>query len=810
MSIRTHWEILAQDLRYAVRAFVRTPAFTLAALMAMALGVGSGTAVFSVVDRILFRSLPYPGDGRLLSIGMVAPIAPQEFLLGYDYLDWRAAPTPFESMGAWSGVGDCDLTDANPVRLRCGYVDSHLLPTLGIQPILGHNFTREQDRARAPRVALISYGLWRSRFAGDDSVTGKSVSLDGQPVTITGVLPPQFELPTLAHADVLVPLAMDEAQQASRRAQTLLLAIGRLAPGATPEQARAALAPLFAKSMNDVPPNFRKDVSLRVRPLRDLQIHDSLQASWILLAAVLAVLLIACANVANLLLARSAGRRRELAVRAALGAGRTRLIRQAFTESLLLAATGGVAGCGLAVLLLRTFVRIAPEGIPRLRQATVDVRVLLFTLAVSLGAGLLFGMAPALENPRAEVLAGWRSVGARGHLFRQTLVAAQIAISVVLLSGAGLLLRSLWNLENQPLGMRVDQVLTATVTLGQQSYGDPARRLAFFDEWETRLRHTPGVTEAALVDALPPITNVTLSMLYNAIGVAGRPQDTNGTGGTVAHRTITPAYFAALRIPVLRGRAFREEDRDADQSPVIFNDALARRMFPGEDPLGKQIQPGLRGPWLNVIGVVGNVKNSGLVDDAGPEYYLIRKHAPENVGRTATAIVRTSADPAGMARWLRAEVTALDPATPVSIESMQQHVGKLAEGPRFNAVLLGLFAAMGLLLAVIGLYGVVSFLVAQRTPEIGVRMALGATPLAITSMVLRHAARSTTAGAFIGAVGSYFALRLLGTMLYRVPARDPWTLAAVLALLAAVALLAAWVPSRRAAQVNPVEALRQD
>jgi predicted permease len=810
MGIRMHSEILAQDVRYSVRALVRTPTFTLAAVLAMALGIGAGTAVFSVVDRILFRSLPYPDDGRLVSLGMTAPIAPHEFLLGYDYLDWRAASTPFESMGEWSGVRDCDLTAANPVRLRCGIVDSHLLPALAMEPILGRNFTADEDQPNVPKVALISYGLWRSRFAGDPSLVGKPIPLDGQPVTITGVLPPQFELPSLAPIDLLVPQALNMPETVSRRNATILYVVGRLKPGATIDQGLAALAPLFEHSMKDVPPNFRKDVNLRARPLRDLEIEDSRLASWILLAAVLAVLLIACANVANLLLARMAGRRRELAVRAAIGAPRVRLIRQALTESVLLAAAGAAAGCALAVLLLRGFVAIAPEGIPRLHQAAVDPRVLLFTLSVAIVSGLLFGLAPALENPRAEILAGWRTVGGRGQVFRQTLVAAQIAISVVLLAGAGQLLRSLWNLENQPLGMRTDGVMTATVTLGQQSYADAARRRAFFDDWESRLNHTPGVTRAALVNALPPVTNVTLSMLYNAIAIQGRPQDVNGTGGSVAWRNVTPDYFAVLGIPILRGRAFREEDRGNDQNPVILNDALARRMFPNQDPIGKQIQPGRRGPWFTVVGVAGNVKNSGLADDAGPEYYVIRKHAADDLSRTATAVVRTTADPAGMARWLRAEVAAIDPTTPVIIESMRQHVGKLAEAPRFNALLLGLFAAMGLLLATIGLYGVVSFLVAQRTREIGVRMALGATPAAIGGMVLRHAGKSAVAGAALGILGSYFALRLLGAMLFHVPARDPWTLGGVLAVLLVVSMLAAWIPSRRAARVNPVEALREE
>jgi predicted permease len=373
-----------------------------------------------------------------------------------------------------------------------------------------------------------------------------------------------------------------------------------------------------------------------------------------------------------------------------------------------------------------------------------------------------------------------------------------------------LLLRSLWNVENQPLGMRVEGAMTATVELGRQTYADGARRLAFFEDWEARLRQTPGATGVAVVNALPPVTNVMLSMLYNAIAVEGRPQDTNGTGGNVAWRMVTPDYFAVLGIPILRGRAFDEQDRRAERNTVILNEALARRMFPGENPVGKQIEPGRRGPWLNVIGVVGNVKNSGLIDDAGPEYYIVRKHSPENLGRTATAVVRTTADPDGVARWLRAEVEAIDPTTPVVIESMEQHVATLAERPRFQAVLLGLFAGMGLLLAAVGLYGVVSFLVTQRTREIGVRMAMGARPAAISRMVLREAARSTAAGAALGAVGAFFALRWLRTMLFRVPAHDPWTEAAVLLVLAAVAVLAAWLPSRRAARVNPVEALRQE
>ena len=810
MSVRQHLEILAQDAGYAVRGFLRAPMFTLAAVSAVAIGVGAGTAVFSVVDRVLFRSLPYPAAERLVSFGMVAPIVPQEFMLAFDYLDWRTSQTPFESLGAWSGVGDCDLNDTNPVRLRCAYVDASLLPALGVGPIRGRNFTAAEDRPNAPRVAIISHGLWQSRFAGDPGAVGKPVPLDGQPTTVVGLLPPGFELPSLATADLLVPLALNEVEQRTRRTATLLFTVGRLKPGVTAPQAIAALQPLLEKSLESVSPEFRKEVKLRLRPLRDRQIQDSRRASWILLASVLAVLLIACSNVANLLLARAAARRRELAVRAALGAGRGRLVRQALTESVLLGVAGGAAGCVLASLLLQLFVAVAPDGIPRLNQADVDGRVLLFTLAVSLLSGALFGLAPALQNPSAEFLTGWRTLGPSHRLVRQGLVGMQICVSMVLLTSAGLLLRSLWNLQNQPLGMRTDSVLTAEVTLGRKSYTEPARRLAFFEELEERLRGIPGVREVALSDSLPPEGNGMGTMLYALIDVYGRPRLAEGTGGSVASRTVTPRYFAALGIPILRGRGFQDEDRDPNRNVVILSDTLARRMFPGEDPLLKQIQPGRQGPWLSVIGVAGNVKNAGLIERDAPEFYMVRKRSPIDVRQGAIAIIRGAFDPETFAESVRAKIASIDPTLPVNIRTMEQHVGKLAERPRFNALLLGIFAAMGLLLAAVGLYGVVSFLVAQRTREIGVRMTLGAAPAAITRDVLKHTVRWALAGAVAGVIGSIFATRLLQGMLYRVSAADPWTFTGALAVLMGVTLLAAWIPSRRAARVDPMEALRQE
>jgi predicted permease len=389
-------------------------------------------------------------------------------------------------------------------------------------------------------------------------------------------------------------------------------------------------------------------------------------------------------------------------------------------------------------------------------------------------------------------------------------VAGQIAVTLVLLTGAGLLLRSLWNLQNQPLGIRAGGVLTAEIALGQTDYPEPARRLAFFEELESRLRRMPGVTEVAVSDSLPPLGNPRGPMLYNSIDVAGRPQGTDGTGGPVMYRQVTPGYFHAIGIPILQGQAFQEADRDTDRNAVILSDTLSRRMFPGESPLGKQIRPGRAGPWLTVIGVAQNVKNSGLAQKDDPEYYTVRKHRATVVGSGAAVMLRTAVNPSGLAGAVRAEVAAMDPALPVKLETMEQRVGRLAERPRFNALLLGIFAGMGVLLAAVGLYGVASGLVAQRVPEIGVRMALGATPGGIAVLVLRQSAQWTAAGTAVGLAGSFFAVRWLETMLFQVSARDPWMFSASAVLLFAIAIAAAWIPSRRAARVDPIEALRQE
>jgi predicted permease len=712
-------------------------------------------------------------------------------------------------------MSSCDLTETNPLRLSCLKVESNFLPTLGLQPALGRNFSAEDERPNAPAVALISFALWQSRFGGDVAALGKLISLDGKPVRVVGVLPPEFEMPTLGAADVLFAQRIDWNAQKASYPGTVLRCFARLKPGVTMEQARAQLQPLFTDVLQGAPPQFRNEVRLVVRSLRDRELGDASLAAWMLLASVLAVLLIACVNVGNLLLARSAARQRELAVRAALGAGRARLMGQALSESLVLALSGALAGCALGYGLLRLFIGLAPQGLPRLQQAGLDPRVLLFTLGISLACGLGFGMIPALQRAPAQlVLGGARSSAGSRPFFRQFLVVAQVAISLVLLAGASLLLRSLWKLQNQPLGMRTESLLMAEMALGENRYPHPEQQLAFFDQLESRLRRLPGVAALALSDSMPP-GGWEHYRIYASIAVRGRPRFAEGTGGPVDWRAVTPEYFSALDIPILRGRGFSERDCGPDQHAIILSQTLAGRMFPGQDPLGQQLQPGLDGPWYTVIGVAGDVKNDGLAAAAAPEYYVVRRHAggafadpPNHVNNHVFVLLRTEMNVAAVAALVRSEIAALDPTLPVTVDTMRQRVGQMEARPRFDAALLSLFAGLGVLLAAIGIYGVIAYLVAQRTQEIGVRMALGASTGQVLRLVTGKGLWLIICGTGLGISAAMALSRLLRGLLFEISPTDPVTLLAAAGLLVAVALLAAYVPARAATRIDPMVALR--
>ncbi len=807
--IAVRLEAVGRDLGYALRGLWLAPGFAIPAILTFAVGIGATTAVFSVVDRILFRSLPYHDAARLVSIGIVAPIEPQEFMLGYSYYEWQDHQTPFEAMTSWTGSRKCDLTEENAVRLMCASVEANFLPTLGIGPLLGRNFTTAEDSPNAPKVAIVSYQLWRSRFGNDPLVVGKTVSLDGAPVRIIGVLNKDFELPTLDNADVLVPQGIDRDSQRGPSPGRVRWAFARLKPGVTIEQATASMQPLFQQMLATVPPQFRNEVHLRIRSLRDRQVHDAKLAAWVLFAAVVLVLMIACANVGSLLLARSAKRQREIAIRSALGASKARLVRQILTESLLLAFIGSLAGCLIAAVLLRIFQGFAPQGISYLEEAHLDVRIILFAVAASLVCGILFSLAPVLPRPDPGTLPGRSSIGAPHGRLRQLLVVGQIAVSLVLLAGASLLLRSFWNLQNQPLGMDTRGLVTADISLGELHYSKPEQQMAFFQLLETRLRKLPGADAVVISDSLPP-GGWHHDHIFAALRVEGKPPLAEGTGGTVAWRWVTPDYFPALSIPILRGRGFTQADRDSADHFMIVSQSLARYMFQNENPIGRHVQPGLEGPWYTIVGVAADVKNNGLIGGEEPEYYRLRRNHPEDWGRDASVTVETSMALGAMEHWVRTEVAAIDSTTPVVTQTMEERVSKLVDRPRFEAVLLGMFAIIGILLAAMGIYGVIAFLVTQRTSEIGVRMAMGATRFDILELMGMQGLRMIAIGTVVGLVIALVGSRAMGTLLFGVRPYDPISFASVCLLLAVVAGLATWVPASRAMKVQPSQALRHD
>jgi predicted permease len=811
---------LAQDIRYALRGFRRNPVFALTVIATLALGIGATTAVFSVVDRILFRSLPYAQDDRLVSVGLAQSLERQEFTLGGFFYEWRDNQKPFASLTFETGVNECNLTEANPVHLQCAAVAQNFLPTLGVAPILGRNFVPEEDQPDAAKVALISHGLWLSRFDRDPGVLNKTIMLDEHPVRIIGVLPQNFEMPRLQPADIVVPSQMDVAAQHTVNSGIgyPMWAFARLKPGVSVQQARDELQPLYQHTQQWIPKEIRKDFHLQVRSIRDRQMQEAYQVAWVLLGAVFAALLIACANVASLFSARGLARERELAVRSALGASRSRLMRQTLTEALLLATAGAAAGCLLAELLLRIFVAIAPTGLPFLAQAQLDGRIIWFTVLLALLCAAIFGIVPALQRPNVTKLVAKQSTSTGHARLRRFLVAAQIGISVVLLSGASLLLQSFRNLEHQNLGMQTRHLLTLQVPLNGDRYRSGQGYMDFYLRVESALRHLPGVTAVAMANSLPPDDHSWHDDLrYSDLIVAGRPPAPSGTGGTVVSRAVTPAYFHVLKIPILEGQGFSEQDRQSTSHPVILSQLLAARLFPEGNAIGQHLLRAVFNPYLTVdgpastvVGVAGNVKNAGLAGQDDPEIYTLRTNHAENWNRHNFLLLETAFPASVVGPWVRAEIAHLDPNAPVEIGTLSQEVSKLADRPRFETALLGFFAASGLLMAIIGLYGVISYVATQRTQEIGVRMALGATRADILRLIAMEGIRLIVLGGVFGLGAALAAAKLLKSLTYHVGPRDPAIYIAVVTLLGLVAFAATFIPARAAMLIDPGEALRHE
>jgi predicted permease len=804
---------LRQDLICAARGLRRDRRFALSALATISLAVGAATAVFSVVDRSLFRPLPYSDGSRLVSVGMIIPpLGPSEFMFASAYRDWRVSQAALD-FTSWSGVAECDLCGDIPQRLNCARAEASFLPLLGVRPILGRNFSAEEDQRGAEPVALLSWQVWRTSFGGASDVVGKKIILDGVPARIIGVLPENFETPDLTPADLLVP---QKLPQGPNTRNYPLTAVGRLHPGHTSASAAAALASPFERFRADfgtrVGGDFAKSMQLRIEPLRDQQIRHYRLALWVLLGAVLAFVLIACVNVANLLLARSAGRRQEFAIRAALGGSRRRLAGLLLTESALLGLAGGAAGCGLAWGLLRAIIALAPDATLRIRDATLDARVLAFAMVLSLGTALVFGLAPSLNHLRVEALGGERVMGSRRTWLREALITSQLAVSLVLLAGAGLLLMSLWRLQQTPLGFSRERVVTASFTLPAYRYGQNLRptgwllqQFNFFGELETVLQHAPGVIAAAITDSMPP-GPATRTAPYAALAnLRGKPA-ASGTPGSVKWRYVSMGYFEAMGIPIRRGRSFAETDRVIGVRNIVVSESLARRLLGDGDPIGKRLGAS------TVIGVAGDVRNAGLDREADPEFYQVRKLTGEGTPgsgddawwRRATAIVRTNLGEREAMELLRAAIRNVDPAVPVEVKTMEARVGAFLVRPRFQTTLLSMFALTGLTLAGIGLYGLVSFLAAGRTREIGVRIAIGATPVHVVRLVIADGVRWTAVGTIFGIAASVGLLRVLRGLLYEVEFLDLRVFAGTIAVLVSVAVLAAWLPARRASRIDPI------
>ena len=819
------WDALRQDAHYTWRSWRRRPAFALAAVFVLALGLGSSTALFAALDRVLFRPLPYAAPDRLVSVGVLSgipsPISGQadsiETMLDKPYVQlWNHAPAPFESVTAMGAINQCTIGEAEPAEVACARVDNTFLRVLGVTVADGRDFTPEDDVRGAPLVAVISYALWRSRYGGDPAAVGRTLSLDStnapvRRVPIVGVLPANFEMP-IGTADILLPMQMRPLDM-NQPFMSFLTAFARLKRDVTPERAALMLAPQMTDVLQFISPAGRATWSARatwrVRPLRDRRVGDAARVAWLLIGAVGAFLLIACVNVANLMLVRVAERQREFAIRAAVGAGKVRLARLTLVESVLLALVAGGIGLLLALALLNTFVAIAPSRLPGIAQASIDLRVFVVAVVLIAFTGVVIGLWPAVSVFRA---AGWRSLrstgtsspGARPRV-RFALVTTQIALTLALLSGSALLLRSLWNVVAIPLGFDASRVVTLSVGLSATRYPTPAHRSAYFEELLARAAATPGTIAAALSNAPAPLG---ATMADASSEVEGRSLEGEVQHAPIRIRQVTPEYFDTFRIRVTSGRAFAATDRDGEPV-VVLTESAKRTLFGGEPALGQRIRFVTRSPWHRVIGVAKDLRNGGdITADPAPEVYFI---APRDGWRANGHLaIRTTAAPADAAAFLRRIAADLDPLLPVTVERLDEQVTRLTAQPRFTAWLLSAFGGLALLLAAAGLYSVASYLVTQRRRDIGVRMAIGASPRDVAQQVVGEAGRWIVAGALLGCALGWMGTRALQSQLYEVQGLDPQSWVAAVLVLTLVLLTAVFWPARRAAHVDPIAALRAE
>ena len=806
-------ETMWQDLRFGVRTLLKNPGFAAVAILTLALGTGATSAIFSFVYAVVLRPLPYHQPDRLLSVSEHRGF--NMSLTAPDYVDWRAAATSFEQLAA-ATTTTANLTGGGePERVMAARVSGNYFDTLGVPPAHGRAFQWSDEPYGAPRVVVLGDGLWRRRFAGDPGVVGQTIALNGEPHVVVGIMPPQLSLRSTA-AQLWVPLNLTPRELNSPGAR-FLGTIGRLRPGITAAQAEAELVEL-ARRTEKVRPNSNTKVTARVRPLHDAVVSQVRDAAFILLAAVSLVLLIACANVANLLLARATRRQAEMSVRAALGASRSRIARQLLIESAVIGIAGAVAGLALAYGLTGILKSVLPEDIPRLQQTRVDVVVLGFTLAIALLASLLFGVAPALRASRPELQQALRdesrgSGGFRRRRLSSSLVVGEIALALVLLVAAGLLLRSFVRLQRVDIGFDPAHLLTARMSLPEARYRTAGEVAAFYQELATSLGQQPMLMAAAVASTVP----LTGSGISISMTIPGRPQPARVEDTpNVFLRFVSADYFRTLGVRIARGRDFNSADRETTPAVAIVNETAAKRYWPDQDPLGQRFRlDDDREGVVEIVGVVADVRHFSLTEAPAREVFMPLPQATtlhwQWLQRTMIALARTKGEPESAAGAIRQAVRALDAQLPLyNLESMEQLRAESIGDERVGLALVGTFASVALVLAAVGVYGVMAVMVAGRSREIGIRLALGAKPRDVRRMILRDGATLTAVGVVIGMIAAFALTRTIEAMLFETAATDPPTLSAVAAVIAIAAMLACWVPARRSTRVDPVIALRAE
>jgi len=809
---------LLQDIRFGLRMLLKSPSISIVATIALALGIGANTAIFSVVNAVLLRPLPFPNPDSLVSVFET------DQQRGYNrgshsypnFFDLRDQNTVFERVASYYS-GDFIMTGSGePARVQGAVVTADLFPLLGVGPLHGRTFSAEEDKpSTGGRVVILSQQLFARRFNSDTNILNKTITLAGRPYTVVGVMPATFEFPIQNDpVDLWTTIAEDaegKTPVTDQRGAHFLRVIGRLKPGVAEEQAQAEVKAIAAR-LEQQYPDQNTNKSLRVESALSAMVGDVRPALLILLGAVACVLLIACANVANLLLARATSRHKEMAIRAALGASRMRVIRQLLTESVLLSLAGGAAGLLLAVWWSDLLIALGKEDIPRAVEVAIDWRVLGFTAGVSVLTGLIFGLVPAFHSSKSELVdslkEGGRGTGegARRNPVRSMLVVTELAIAVVLLVCAALLIQSLWRLQRVPSGLQPQNVMTFSLALPEIKY-NYAKQSQFYIDLKTRLETAPGVKSASAIYPLP-LSDERFSISFQ---IEGRPVPEKDEPSGDFFTTGTD-YFRTMGIPILKGRDFDHNDRHGSTPVIIITETFARQYFSNEDPIGKRIHPGVssiegdESTMREIVGVVGDVRNRGLSTDPRPAFYVPQTQIPFS---QMVVVVKTDNEPRSVISGATKDVASMDADLPLfGVKTMEEYMSASVAAPRFNTTLLSIFAGVALVLTIVGLYGVMSYSVAQRTNEIGIRLALGAQGRDVLMMIVKQGSKLILIGLAIGLLSAFALTRLVESLLFGVKAKDPLTFAVVAMLLAIVALLACYVPAWRATKVDPMEALR--